>query len=224
MSAGNLVASRKSQVASCKLQAATVPIHRDVSCQLSDVSDVSAAFGRRKEGKGKPLMPTAHARACLLACPSRSEIHHPCSAFRPIPVGISRSLEAQFNSPLNSLRFTHSHSLVVRTYYICTSATIISGCRKDASTALMENSFRLQKDQEKNRFSNGRIRETHSALTDACIVHSQPAMYPLHPSLCYISLVGHITLSRSRSTPVVLTSNRQHECFAELRTWCSSNE
>lgn len=150
---------------------------------------------------------------------------HSCSAFRPIPVGISRSLEAQFNSPLNPLRFTHSHSLVVHTCYICTSATMMSGCRKHASTALMEDFFRLQKDQEKTDFPTG----AYAKITRRLLMPASRTcnLLPLAPEpLLYFACLSYIfvTDSRSRSTPVVLTSNRQHGCLAELGTWCSSNK
>ena len=152
-----------------------MPINnRDVSCQLSDVSDIPAALSkkRRKRENADAYGPCASLFA-RMSQPIRNP--YPCSAFRPIPVGISRSLEAQFNSPLNPLRFIHSHSLVVHTCYICTSATMMSGCRKQCFDSRDGGFLQTAEGSRKNRFSNGRIREDHSALTDACILHLQLA-------------------------------------------------
>ena len=141
-------------------------------------------------------MPTAHARACLLASSQPIRSPHPCSSFRPIPVGISRSLEAQFDSPLNPLRLTHSHSLVVHTCYICTSATMMSGCRKHASTALMEDFFRLQKDQEKTDFPTGAYAKiTRRLLMPASCTCN---LLPLAPEpLLYFACLSYIFVTES---------------------------
>lgn len=128
---------------------------------------------RKKEGKGKTLMPT-DARACLLACPSRSEIH--------ILAVHSALFQLELADPLrlNSIPLKIRSAFYPSPFPYCTymlhlhlshhDEWLPEACF-DSDGGILQTAERSRK----KRFSNGRIRENHSALTDACILHLQLA-------------------------------------------------